>query len=143
MDTGDIKYLAGLLEGEGYFGIASTPRIQLKMTDEDIVSKARSLMSPESKIYIHSHANIKHSTNYTLTINGQLSIEWMMTLYSLMGRRRKEQIREVIHKWKLRPGYKHGRLNADKHNLILRLAKHEKISFAEARILIENTGKVQ
>src|SRR5204863_8589609 len=39
-------------------------------------------------------------TSYRLKINGNLAIQWMMTLYCLMGVRRKLKIREHINKWK-------------------------------------------
>ena len=38
-------------------------------------------------------------TIYGLNIYGVNAIQWMMTLYPLMSRRRKEQIRMAIAKW--------------------------------------------
>lgn len=99
----DLYWLAGLYEGEGHFcySKSGSPRMQLKMTDEDIIARARSLIYSDAKIFIKQHENPKFKTSYTIAIHGMLAIQWMMTLYILMGRRRKEQIREVISTWKL------------------------------------------
>jgi hypothetical protein len=39
-----------------------------------------------------------------MRVRGVDAIGWMMTLYSLMGQRRKAKIRECIAYWKTRPG---------------------------------------
>ena len=101
MTIQQIYGIANLLEGEGTFlHDKTTPKIRLKMTDEDIVAKARNLMSPNSKIGIVPPANERCKTAYYFSIQGSIAIQWMMTIYSLMGRRRKERIREVIQVWK-------------------------------------------
>ena len=93
MKLTDIAWLAGLLEGEGYFALnrGKYPTITLSMTDEDIVVKAASLMG----------AKINRSGNLWIAhINGAYAIQWMMTLYSLLGKRRRERVFEVIRYWK-------------------------------------------
>jgi hypothetical protein len=101
----DIIWLAGLLEGEGCFSLSTkrqAPTIGLKMTDEDIVTRARGILSPLSKITISLHPSKK--TSYHFSIYGNLAAAWMMTLYSLMGRRRKERIRELLQIWRSTKG---------------------------------------
>lgn len=88
----EIAWLAGLLEGEGYFSLRSGryPQIVLSMTDEDIVVKAAFLMG----------ARINRSGNlWTSHINGAYAIQWMMTLYPYLGKRRRERITEAIKFW--------------------------------------------
>lgn len=144
MDVKWIYWLAGLLDGEGWFGFQSTPHINISQVDLDIVEKAKSIFGncPPIKTY-HSN-NPKHKTKYVLTVNGKLAISWMMTVYPLMSVRRKSQIRNVIIQWKqmtghLGPGAEISRNNLknavqSKRNitLIKALANHRNISFEEA-----------
>lgn len=97
----DIYWLAGLLEGEGHFAFYDSPRIQLTMTDEDVVAKARIIIKTDNKISIYKPRQGQNKPSYKITISGITAISWMMTLYPLMGRRRKETIRNVIKEWKL------------------------------------------
>ena len=94
-ETRDIIWLAGLLEGEGYFGLnrGKYPRITLHMTDEDIVIRAAALMG--SNIY-------RQRNCWIAQVNGARAIMWMMTLYTLLGERRREAIRMVIKVWRTR-----------------------------------------
>jgi hypothetical protein len=98
--AGDIRWLAGLLEGEGSFmPYKGNPRIALSMTDLDVVVRAavflhgavnpiRDKRSPRRKI-------LWQTCNY-----GANAVGWMMTLYPVMGQRRRARIREVIAAWK-------------------------------------------
>ncbi len=93
--TKDIIWLAGLLEGEGYFGLSEGkyPKIALGMTDEDIIVRASALIN----------ARVCRQKNMWITqVNGAYAIQWMMTLYTLLGKRRRECIREIIKVWKER-----------------------------------------
>ena len=96
----EIAWLAGLLEGEGYFALkrGKYPTITLSMTDEDIVVKAAFLMG----------AKINRSGNLWIAhINGAYAIQWMLTLYSYLGKRRRERIAEAIKFWR-EYTYSHG-----------------------------------
>ena len=106
----DIYWLAGLLEGEGCFahsiyhttGRASgkeitgvTFRIQLSMTDRDIVERAAKLFGREVTEVI-----TQGTLSYRVQISGSDAIQWMMTLYPLMGIRRSGKILSIIKEWK-------------------------------------------
>jgi hypothetical protein len=95
----DVSWLAGIIEGEGNFSFTDTPKIKVKMTDEDIVRNVAHLFKrpyyPEPKKEKH------HKDLYYVSICGQPAIEWMFTLYSLMGIRRKNQILCIIQEWKV------------------------------------------
>lgn len=94
-----IHYIAGLLEGEGCFLMANSATLQLSMVDRDIVHKIRDIMDSTSKV----DAQQKTSTNkiiYSFRLYGSKAIQWMMTLYPLMGERRKAKIKEIINLWK-------------------------------------------
>ena len=102
----EIAWLAGLLEGEGCFAIHKRkyPRIVLKMTCEDIVTRAASLM--KTTIY-------RNGNQWVTQANGAYAISWMMTLYPFFGKRRREKVTEVISCWK-KATYVRG-LNRIKH----------------------------
>ena len=91
----DIIWLAGLLEGEGHFGLIGKkyPQIGLGMTDEDIVTKAATLMGPNARIY-------RNGNMWITKVNGAYAIQWMMTLFPYLGKRRREMITSVIKFWR-------------------------------------------
>lgn len=100
LQSNKIYWLAGLLEGEGNFGLAQEkyPRIQLKMTDLDTIQKARDIMNSSNNI--HNTRMKSGELAYIVVITGQKAAEWMMTIYILMSARRREKIREVLQVWK-------------------------------------------
>ena len=102
-DIKSINWIAGLLEGEGCFGIRTkhNPNIQLYMIDKDIVIRAAQILGAHKVI----EAKKPTSGNYPIyrtIIYGTRAIGWMMTLYGLMGIRRQAKIRTCIETWKLK-----------------------------------------
>ena len=89
----DIIWLGGLLEGEAWFGLHKEkyPKITLGMTAEDTVNRAADIM----KSCIHRHRNM-----WVTTVSGVCAIMWMMTLYPLLGKARKDRIISIIKHWK-------------------------------------------
>jgi len=108
----DISWLAGLLEGEGSFVLDHDvyPTIKLASTDLDVVKRARNIMLKSKRFYIERR--VLYKDRYSLDIIGNIAIQWMMTLYSLMGLRRKAKILEIINFWKNHhyPGSGHNRV---------------------------------
>lgn len=108
MYASNVMWLAGLLEGEGCFQCDSLlntkklnprPRIQLMMTDEDIVSKV-------AKQFETSYWKLKKKENrkqvYGTAITGARAAEWMRILKPYMGQRRQLKIQEILNKWNLK-----------------------------------------
>lgn len=104
----DLYWLAGLLEGEGCFreghkGVGF-PRLKVNMTDRDVVARAAELLGTK----LHGpHARVCPSgkpaqSQYIAEVTGDAAAGWMMTLYSLLGLRRRAKIREVLSSWKSR-----------------------------------------
>src|SRR6266853_474466 len=96
----EIHWLAGLLEGEGSFGYYDCAVLQLHMTDFDIVNRAQKLIDSTANIRTQIKKGGDYKIQYVLHVSGANAIQWMMTLYSLMGERRKSKIKECITKWK-------------------------------------------
>lgn len=110
ISTLDIAWVAGLLEGEGYFHFHKTargPHIALSMTDRDVVEKAAVLLGSRVRTYLPRRPNRKPLYIFT---SGRDIAGWMMTLYPLLGERRRAQIRGALSKWRARrtrPRYRH------------------------------------
>lgn len=92
-DECDLAWVAGLLEGEGHFGIArpqnglAYPLIQLKMCDEDVVRRAASLLrAPTPRRALPRE--IRWKTTFDAKVVGAPAAEWMRRLRPLMGARR-------------------------------------------------------
>jgi hypothetical protein len=88
----DISWLAGLLEGEGTFGMTrrgarAYPVVSVEMTDEDIVLRAARILraGPVRK------RDPKYETwraTHIVTLTGHRAAEWMRRLCGRMGKRR-------------------------------------------------------
>ena len=98
----DIHWLAGLLEGEGHFSMETSnykyhyPRIKLKMTDKDVVDRAGRLLGKTTKPVSRTGVPAHHKDQWVVDMAGKKAAVWMMTLYSLMGERRKAKIKSIL-----------------------------------------------
>ena len=107
MQKSDLYWLAGLLEGEGYFTIVSnsgSPSAQVSMTDRDVVERAAHLMGSNINIRHYSSKNPKWKDQYRAYLCGNKAIEFMEMIHPLMGDRRKVQIDRVLKRAAQRPG---------------------------------------
>ncbi|SRR5258706_9630297 len=99
----EIYYIAGLLEGEGYFGYSGGPNIQMTSTDLDTMEKFKSITKATNSIRITKSLNPNYKDIYNLNLCASLAVQWMMTIYTEMSSRRKEQIRKTLAQWKQMP----------------------------------------
>lgn len=98
-DTRDIVWVAGLLEGEAWFGAnRATPVISLSMLDEDVVSRASQVLGA-SRVLTYEQNDCRRPV-HRACVRGGKAAGWMMTLYPLMGYRRQEQIRDALATWR-------------------------------------------
>lgn len=104
----DIYWLAGMLEGEASFytyikvnknSTTSYPEITFQSNDCDIVMRISNILnSTVSRVYARDS---KKTTAYKVRVCSTKAIQWMMTIYPIMGQRRQAKLREVIANWKL------------------------------------------
>lgn len=96
----DIYWLAGLLEGEGHFGLTGGkyPKIVLWMCDLDVIERANKLLRAADPKRVQRQPD--RLPIYCLCLSGARAAGWMMTLYSLMGSRRQDRIRLALGTWK-------------------------------------------
>ncbi len=68
------------------------------MCDFDVVDRARALIGAPTTCYSPSRPGKTRDSKpaWVATITGPRALGWMMTLYPLMGERRKAKIRELI-----------------------------------------------
>ena len=102
IDPRDIRWVAGILEGEGSFNLLPGngkyyPHIIVAMTDRDIIERVANILG-----FKVGNPEIvpPYKTRYRTQQSGRPAAEWMMTLYCLMGARRKEQIRKCLEVWR-------------------------------------------
>lgn len=104
MNIKDIIWLSGLLEGEGYFMVKedssrrSKYMIAVRMTDKDVVQKVARLF--DCAVQFKRRQDRKYKDIWCAEVYGDKAIAWAMTIYSLMGERRRIRIREMIAIWK-------------------------------------------
>lgn len=96
----DVYWLAGLLEGDGSFGIKTDgqPRIQLRMLDKDVVCRAASVLGVSYVAELQPQL-VNRQVQYDCCATGKRAAAWMMTLYSLLGKRRQSQVRFALQAW--------------------------------------------
>lgn len=114
VSNSDIYWLAGLLEGEGCFyahksaGKTTENKckllIQLVMTDRDIVDRAAKIMGTTVYNRKNPPSLAKNKQVYVTRIFGNHAAAWMMTLFRLMGDRRRVKIEACLSAWKAAPG---------------------------------------
>jgi hypothetical protein len=98
-----LGWIAGLLEGEGYFGHRRNGDlvIQVVMTDGDVIGRLHTILGFGA---LGQQRLPSGKTAFRWTATNQASTAGlMMTLLSLMGARRADKIRESLRRWKAKP----------------------------------------
>ena len=99
-------WLAGLLEGEGHFSWhrdkaekgPGRPRIQLQMTDKDIVERVAKLFNA-NLLGPYGPYTTQKLPSYFTHCSGKVAIDWMKKIQSFMGERRHARIRELLERY--------------------------------------------
>lgn len=96
--TLDVAWMAGLLEGEASFlWDAPCATLTLSMKDRDIVARAAALMgAPRVRGPYRHKGKPHHSPYYVCSVNGAKAVGWMMTIFSFLGERRRDQDRKSV-----------------------------------------------
>lgn len=98
-----LAWVAGLLEGEGYFGLIRNTvggkvylyaRVGCSMTDQDIVVRLADLIG--GKVYAHKPKQPRRKPYWRVEVRGQKAVALMNQLRPHMGARRQEQIDTVL-----------------------------------------------
>ena len=74
------------------------------MIDEDVMRKAGHLLRGRIRLRKHPISSPQHWKEFwSLEIAGVNAVGWMMTLWCLLGERRRSQIVKVLKQWRQRP----------------------------------------
>ena len=108
----DLYSLAGLLEGEGSFGVGRSLKkvkageskylsiqVCVMMTDKDVVERVSSIFGGHALTHYNRRED-KGLDVWRVGVAGWVAAQWMMTLYSLMGERRRGQVRDSLSLWR-------------------------------------------
>jgi hypothetical protein len=109
MNSCDLHWFAGLMEGEGSFGIwrhcmrhrrlpqtYRYPRLQLMMTDKDVVARAADLLGVKMQGPYGPYAQIGKLPVYRVACSGRRAVKIMQRLRPHMSKRRRAQIDRAI-----------------------------------------------
>jgi hypothetical protein len=103
-------WLAGILEGEGYFGVIRSivkgktylyPRVGVNMTDRDVIERVREIFGV--KIYVMRPAGVSKKEGYRVVLIGSRAVEIMQLIRPWMGERRAAQIDRALAVHAMRP----------------------------------------
>lgn len=103
----DLYWLAGWLEGEGSFHFSKQKMagISAASTDYDVMQKVAILMKcklhgPYVEYSTASRDRSFYKPQWQIEVSGPRAVGWIMTLYTLMGHRRRARIKDVLALWR-------------------------------------------
>ena len=98
LNTRDIAWLAGLIEGEGCFTkCRESIRISIAMTDKDVIQRVADMWKSPVGVWTHREGC---KIPYNTIVCGNSAAGWMMTLYPFLSERRRARVRELLAIWR-------------------------------------------
>ncbi|MBI5932052.1 MAG: hypothetical protein HY862_22280 [Chloroflexi bacterium] len=99
LDSKDLYWLAGLLEGEGSFlkprpSTPTIPKITVEMCDRDVIERVAYIFGV-NYIYHRKPRNERRKDGYGVASAAKNAVKIMTAVYPIMGERRKQQITEA------------------------------------------------
>ena len=98
-----IYWVAGFLEGEGYFTLINTSAaVRVSQVQKEPLDRLKNLFTGSINL-TRKPLNPRHSDIFSWALCGVRAAGLMMTLYPLMSLKRKFQIVRALNVWKLHP----------------------------------------
>ena len=98
-----IGWLAGIIEGEGCIVIPNKPgkslQVAIGMNDKDVVNQVAKLFGSNLR-GPYKKKVVRHKPSWAVSAQGKRAAGILMTVYALMGKRRKAAIRKGLSLWK-------------------------------------------
>ena len=96
--------LAGIFEGEGWFGLNKTKNptftptavLEVQMSDEDVVQKFQRYCNTNKKIHFKRKRKEHYKDQYRFTLSGSRALQLMEEMLPYLGIRRKQQYYAVV-----------------------------------------------
>ena len=105
MNAKQLGWIAGFLEGEGYFGIGDGGRsgatVRVTQVQREPLERLQDLLGGSVKPRLPKPP---HSPAHVWTLCGKHAVGLMMTIYGMMSPRRKDKIKKVLDCWRVAPG---------------------------------------
>jgi len=99
LTTADLHWTAGFLEGEGSFGRGGSGlTMQASQVQKEPLEKLHRLFGGD--LHLQKDKRHNHSDCWYWTLSSRAAAATMMTLYTLMSIRRKQQIEQRLSSWK-------------------------------------------
>lgn len=100
----EIAWLAGILEGEGYFAShRGSPYIKVDMTDRDIIARIAALAGMAVRGPRQPKGKPTYKPVWSCYISGHKAIGVMLTVYTHLGARRRAAVRGAVATWRSSP----------------------------------------
>src|SRR5262249_28157392 len=97
-----IAWAAGLLEGEGSFGMSGRSiAIGIRMSDRDVIDRIGAILGGYTSGPINPHRPSHYRAMWRAQIKRPTAPGSMMTLYPFLGERRRAQIKRSLTVWRL------------------------------------------
>jgi hypothetical protein len=100
MNEAEVAWLAGIYEGEGSCTITTgrAIRVEIVMTDQDIVNRVQALTGFGS-VNTLAQRNEKYKTAYRWSIGSIGAVTFLQTILPWLGERRSERAKNAIDNW--------------------------------------------
>ena len=98
IDRDDLMWLAGLAEGECWFGSrkdTGLPRLSLESVDRDICGRAATLLG--GKVRARMQRNDRCQPTFVTEVSGTKAVDAMQMLLPHMGSRRSARIMQILY----------------------------------------------
>lgn len=127
----EIAWVAGLMEGEGSFLATKhgSPFMTVQMNDKDVLEKLLVILGTAKLYgpYRHRRGESYDTPHYRVTAYSSSAIGWMLTIWPLMGVRRRAKITEVVNQWRAKPIRRQGNRRGP-YKIIYEDGRTEKLS---------------
>ena len=95
LEEKELYWLAGILEGEGYFGPQKENNyttIAVQMTDEDVIQKISNIFG--TSYFKINRRQEHHKDSFSVSLRGKKALELMLKIKPIMSIRRQQKIEE-------------------------------------------------
>ena len=99
--TEQLIFLAGVFEGEGWFGLNKTPKtpvavLEIQMSDEDIIKRFQRYHNLNSNIWFKKRPKPHYKDCWRFFLKGYRALHFMEEMLPYLSLRRKEQYYGVV-----------------------------------------------
>jgi hypothetical protein len=96
-----LIFLAGIFEGEGWFGANKTPKtpvavLEVQMSDEDVIKRFQRYHNLNSNIWFKKREKKHYKDCWRFYLKGYRALHFMEAMLPYLGKRRQKQYYDVV-----------------------------------------------